>query len=199
MSFDPKLTPRKQIRNLLTILVGGVLAAFLLTFFMLYSYGPEGHYLLKNALLSPDVISQISLPQKNNKSGSQGIIDKIEFSNQDIETKKRTTIPIDKKTYTKFYNMIADDKSLLDIPADLTAGFNQMPASSLIVRVHDTSKATSLENLTNESQIFQEIQFMYKGDYYRLHLREATGSNWIYFYHPHIYEDTLTLFTSSKS
>lgn len=195
LGFDPQMTPRKQIRNLMMILVSGIACAFLLTLFMLYSYGPEGHYLLKNALLSPDVLSQLSLHEKNSKLGSplQGVIDKIEFSNQDVETKKRTSLPVDQKTYAKFYNMIVDDKSLLDIPAEITAGFNQMPASSLVVMIHENNKTAN-----NPNQVFQEIQFLYKGDYYRLQLRESSESNWIYFYHPHIYDDTLTLFTSAK-
>lgn len=196
MGFDPQLTPAKQIRNLLVILFAGAACAILLTFFMLYNYGPEGHYLLKNALLSPDVISQISLDEKNGKTGTvtQAIFDKIEFSYQDVETKKRTTVPVDKKTYGKFYSMIAEDKSLLDIPADTTAAFNQMPASSLILMIHGKDKTT-----LNQNQVFQEVQFLYKGDYYRLRLRESTGTNWIYFYHPHIYDEAFTLFTSTKS
>lgn len=196
MSFDPQLTPGKQIRNLLGILFAGVACAILLTFFMLYNYGPEGYYLLKNVLLSPEVISQISLDEKNTKSGAviPAVFDKIEFSYQDVETKKRTTVPVGKKTYAKFYNIVADDKSLLEIPAEITAAFNQMPASALVLIIEANPKIAS-----SQKQISQEIQFLYKGDYYRLQLREATGTNWIYFYRPHIYDDAFTLFTSEKS
>lgn len=186
LSFDPRLTPAKQIRNLLVILSGGAACAILLTLFLLYNYSPEGHYLIKNALLSPDVIAQISLDKKKGKQ--EAVFDKIEYSYQDIETKKRTAVPIDKATYAKFYNMISNDKSLLDIPADIAAAFNQMPVSSLTI--HDNAQ---------QIQIFQEVQFLYKGDYYRLQLRESAASNWIYFYHPHIYEDAFNLFTGLKS
>lgn len=192
MSFDPQLTPKKQITNLLIILFAGLGGAILLTFFLLYNYGPEGHYLLKNALLSPDVISQMS-DVKDNQSASRTVFDKIEFSYQDIETKKRTVIPVDKKTYSKFYSMISKDKSLLDVPVDITAAFNEMPASFLVITTESFNK-----NDSHKSQIFQEVQLLYKGDYYRLQLRESTSTNWIYFYHPHIYDNAFLLFTSAK-
>lgn len=193
MGFDPQLTPKKQIRNLLMILGAGLFGGILLSLFMLYRYGPEGHYLLKNALLSPEVIAQISAPKNGKlKHFSQTNIDKIEYSYQDLETKKRTVIPVDKTNYTSFYQKIADDKSLLEIPPEVMSAFTQMPESSLNLIVKDSSNDSS-------HQIFQEVQFLYKGDYYRLQLRDSKTSHWIYFYHPHIYEEAFHQFTSTKS
>ncbi len=194
MTFDPKLTPKKQITNLLIILFAGFSCAILLTLFFLYNYGSEGHYLLKNTLLSPEVLSQISLDTKNGQHASHAYLNKIEFSQQDIETKKRTTRAVNKKTYSKFYDMISSDKSLIDIPIDLMAAFNSMPVSSLVIMIQDLNK-----NVLEKNQLFQEVQFLYKGDYYRLELRDSSATNWIYFYHPHIYDDALLLFTSAES
>lgn len=196
MSFDPQLTPRKQIRNLLFILFSGIACAILLTMFMLYNYGPAGHYVLGNTLLSPEVINQMTQEDANDKKSvhKQTFMDHLEFSHQDIDSKKMMTYPIDEQTYAKFYQMVIHDKSLDEIPTSLSASFNQMPSSTLTIRIQ---KRKVLES-SNEKQIFQEVQFLYKGDYYRLQLRDTSGSQWVYFYHPHIYEDVFILFTGAK-
>lgn len=198
LSFDPQLTPRKQIRNLLVILFSGITCAILLTIVTLYYYHSDAHYFIKNALLSPDIISQISLNDQNDnpKNTSKMLFEKVEFSYQDVETQKRIAVPVDKKTYAQFYTMITNDINLSAIPEDVITGFNEMPASSLILTILSNDKTNSK---TSASQIFQEVQFLYKGDYYRVHLRESDVPRWIYFYHPHIYNDVLALFTSSAS
>jgi hypothetical protein len=188
LSFEPQLTPKKQIRNLIMILSAAVVCAALLTMGMLYTYGPEAHYYIKNALLSPDVIAKISLNEKNGKTSHKPTIDKIEFSYQDPETKKRINIPLDSKTYNRFYSTIEGDKNISEVPDPISAAFNQLPAAALILNFQDSEKTL---------QVFQEVQFLFKGDYYRLQLREASGTRWIYFYHPHIYDDAFRLFTSS--
>lgn len=185
------MTPKRQITNLLFILLAGAACAILVTFFMLYRYGPEGHYLLKNALLSPQVLSQISHNEKNLKSNLGAmILEKIEFSYQDFDTKKKTVIPVSKDKYAQFYHQIAEDKSIYDVPQEIITAFNQMPASSLMILVQGHQKNASAQN-----PIFQEVQFLFKGDYYRLQLREASGTNWIYFYHPRVYDDAIRFFT----
>lgn len=188
MTFNPKLSPQKQIKNLLFVLCAGIACAILLTLFMLYNYGPQGHYLLKNTLLAPETITQIS-PSKTRPNGTQQTtFDKIEFSYQDSETHKRVTVPVNSKSYNQFYQMIANDKSLLDIPPEVTADFNQMPPASLVISIQKNDK-----NEGNQKNTFQEVQLLYKGDYYRLQLRESGMANWIYFYHPHIYDDAFTV------
>lgn len=192
LSFDPELTPKKQIRNLLFLLLSAIACAFLLTFFFLYNYNPEKHYLLKNALVSPEVISQMSASGENQKSKMtpSTILEKIEFSYPNIEEKKRIALAVNKQTYSKFYQMIKDDKSALEISDAISAAFNEMPAASLTLMVSSPSQ---------HNQLFQEVQFLYKGDYYRIKLRQSETSDWVYFYHPHIYNDVYTLLTEDQS
>lgn len=146
-------------------------------------------------MLSPEVISQMSR-DANKTAGypARVFLNKIEFSYQDAETKKRSVHSIDGKIYSKFYSLISGDKSITDIPINLASSFNEMPASSLVITIQDMNK-----NNPNKVDLFQEVQFLYKGDYYRVELRESSGANWIYFYHPQIYDKVLHLFTSEQS
>lgn len=197
VNFEPNLTVGKQIRNLLFVLIAGAACAFAITFFVLYNYGPMGHYVLKNALLSPEVISALSFNEKDGKTGvnSKWMFDKIEYSYQDYDTKKRNTIPVNHEAYTNFYRLVAEEKSLTDVPADVITSFNQLPIASLNVILQSEKKLP----ISSDAKIFQEVQFLYKGDYYRIQLRESKDqAEWIYFYHPHIYNDTFDLFTGAK-
>lgn len=189
MNYNPPISVKKQIRNLLFVLLGGAIFAFLGIFFFIHQYGPLGNYSLKNALLSPEVISTLSTA----KSGKNTLtFDKIVYSYQDYETKQKTIVPVDKEKYSKLYKLISDDNSLQEIPPDIASSFNQMPLASLHIVLQD-------DKYHSEKKITQEVQFLYKGDYYRLQLRESKEQGlWIYFYHPNIYNDTFHLFTDNK-
>ncbi|QLH35388.1 MAG: hypothetical protein HWD61_03870 [Parachlamydiaceae bacterium] len=125
---------------------------------------------------------------KKSKNDSP-LLDKIEFSFQEAETHKTFHLPIDKNKYALFYTTVVNDKSLTEVPTEITAAFNQTPYASLTIMVQNQN----YKNASDKNQLFQELQLLYKGDYYRLKLRDATGTNWIYFYHPRIYENALTL------
>lgn len=195
VNFEPNLTVGKQIRNLLFVLIAGAACAFVITFFVLYNYGPMGHYVLKNALLSPEVITTLSSSEKDSKTTSKLLFDKIEYSYQDYDTKKRNIVPVNRENYANFYRLVSEDKSLTEIPADVITSFNQLPIASLNVVLQSEKRSP----INSDAKIFQEVQFLYKGDYYRIQLRESKDqAEWIYFHHPHIYNDTLDLFTSAK-
>lgn len=147
---------------------------------MLYTYSPSGHYFIKNALLSPEAIAQLSR-QKNNQTQST-----VTFSYQDPQTKKRTVLSLSSLQYQAFYQLILEDKNLFDVPPQISKSFNQLPETSLTLTLQKEGDLSS--------QDFQEIQFLFKGDYYRLRLRESHATNWVYFYHPNIYNEVIPLF-----
>jgi hypothetical protein len=189
LSFDPGTSPKKQIGNLLATLFSGVVCAFLVALAMLYFYSPNGNYLAQNALLAPDVIEQLNPKNATGKNKSP-LFERFEYSYQDYETKKRTLVPIDKEQYAKFYSTVFNDKSLDEVPPNAAADFDHMPAANLDL----------ITTVDKNAQIFQTIQFLYRGNYYRIQLRESSPSgNWIYFQHPDIYNDTFNLFTKKSS
>jgi hypothetical protein len=175
LNHEKEPSVKKQIFNLLSLLLVSILVGLLFGVFMLYHYGFEGDYKLENALLSPHVIQTISSPTEKSL---------IEFTYQDFNNKKKQTIPIQEKQYAAFYQLISSDKSVKDIPLDVQSSFNQLPLTSLSVKVN-----------TKKQTITQEVQFLYQGDYYRIQVRDSKDSGeWIYFYHPEIYKKTYDLF-----
>jgi len=182
LSFDPQLTPKRQIIHLLTLILAGALCAIALTFLTLYYYNPEAHYVVKNALLSPQTLKLIKKPRPGKRESTNS--EHLYFSYQDPISKKNLSNPIDLDVYQKFYQLISEDQSLNNLPPDLPGSFDQRPAASLILNV---------ANNQDEDQKFQEIQFLPQGDYYRVQLREAQTTRWIYFYHAHIYDKAMDL------
>lgn len=183
-----------QIRNLLFVIGSGTLCACALAWLMIVYYGPSGSYLVRNALLSPDLIQNLTYNETLSKNGASStyVFDKIEFSYFDETEKKWIKLIVPIELYRSFYQRIESEKSLLDMPDDVVnETFKNTPASlSLIVHAQNNSVMT---------QTFQEVQFPKNGDYYRITLREQTSKpsgSWIYYYHPGIYKEALQLFTS---
>lgn len=190
MDFNQTPPVKKQIRNLLLVLLAGVAAALLVILFALYNYNPVGYYYLKNTLISPEVISTLT---KGDTSNSKVFFEKIEYTHQDFESKKRIVRPVNREVYTRFYQTISEDKSMSQVPEDVKAAFNELPLSTLTITLDGENGQRMGE------KILQELEFLYKGDYYRVQLRESKNrAEWIYFYHPHIYNDSYNLFTESK-
>lgn len=185
MSFNQTPSVRKQIRNLLFVLFAGVAFALMAILFALYNYNPVGNYYVKNSLISPEVISTLSRMGEKDRQ-SKLFFEKIEYAHQDFESKKWTTMPLDPATYSRFYQTISDDKSMDQVPDEVKASFNELPLSTLTITLDGAEK------------ILQEVQFLYKGDFYRIQIRESKNqAEWIYFYHPHIYNKAYSLFIES--
>lgn len=184
---------KQQIRNLLLILGSGFLAACLLGLFMLYNYGPSGQYLGRDALLSPKLTKELNYNDYNSKTNgnSRFIYDKSEFSYFDNTSKSLVKNSVPEQQYQNFYNLIANDISILN-PTEVDVGrFNKgnLATLNLIVKT-DSSAAWQAMTKT-----FQEVQI--NGDYYRIELREQNPSGkWVYFYHPNIYNEAIATLKS---
>lgn len=176
---------RKEIRNLIAVLIAGLVSAGLLTWGMIYTYGPSGSHFARNVLLSPEMMT-ISFPDVNSRSGEVDhfIFEGMEFSYRDPTMDKmiHRSIPID--LYEQFYHKIGAEKSLQNVSEDIKTDFGRSNPSTLVLKVKSNTS----------SQVFQEVHFLPK-DYYRIQLRQQGASDsWAYYYHPHIYDEVMQLF-----
>ena len=173
MSYNPNESSKKQISKLLSVLFLGVIAALLLSVTLTYYYSKENHYLLENVLISPSVLKEI----ENNKDKKKAMLDKIEYAYFDFKENKRILHFLTKDEYAKLYDIIRDDVSSEPISNEIENAF--LDQSKAVLSVY------MIQN--HENELFQEVEFSYRGDYYRVKLRETTPS-WIYFFHRGIYE-----------
>lgn len=183
-------TTAREIRNLLFVIGSAIGVALLGAAFMLYYYGPTGSYFAKNVLLSPFYTSTLAFNDINPKNGrlEKFVFDGIEFSYFDGIKKQEIHLPVSNETYTQFYNSVASERSIPDITEEVRAQFTNHP-SSLSFKVHP-------EHTPEASKVFLEVNFVKEGEYYRVQLRDATGTTgtWAYFYHPNIYKEAMQLF-----
>jgi hypothetical protein len=187
-------SPKSEIRSLFLVVFSGIVCAFLLSLLLLYYYGPSGRYALRNILLSPNLIQNLSYQDLNPKTKKVGlfIFEKIEFSYYDGAVKKWLSVPVLKETYEKFYSSINRDVSLIDVHPQIQELFYEGNLSQLSIKaITDSSNQKQIT-----SEIFQEVHFTKKGDHYRVRLREQsrTSDNWAYFYHEGIGQEVMKLF-----
>lgn len=184
---------RRQIRNLLLVFFCAVGMAFLFSVFLIYNYGPSGRYLVRNVLLSPDLLTTLAYNDTNSKTGSSSrfVFDGIEYSFYDSKEKQMKYLQIDLELYRQFYNLVDGDKSILEIPHEILAAFTQEEMPSLVIKVRTESHAP----WQDETKEFQKVNFVAEGDHYRIKLHEERSAEmWVYFQHADIYHSTLKLF-----
>ncbi len=190
-----KPSTAKEIRRLLYVILGGVVAAFVLTASLLYYYNPAGRYQSQDVLLSPLVLSALSYNDFNPKTGAMShfVFEKIDFTYYDIPKKQRNHAEVPVANYTEFYGMVDGEKSLSDLTEKVLSQFNPAQLAILTIRVQPDTRAEA----QSTSKVFLEVHFAYEGNYYRVQLREEgnpSGQSWAYFYHPGIYDEAMKLF-----
>jgi hypothetical protein len=189
---------RKQIRNLLVVIGSGVMTGFAIVLILLYNYNPSGSYLAKNVLLSPELAQTLSFKDSNPKTGGTSlfVFDVIEFSYYDNIKKQWKNVHVDGNQYMRFYQVINNEKSLLEVTDDVRNLFNKGNMATLLLKVRTESHAAWQAT----SKVFTEVNFVGEGDYYRVGLHEQNPSNpWAYFYHPGIYRQVLEIFVPKSS
>jgi hypothetical protein len=193
LSGEP--SSKQQIKDLILVLLSGVLAACIISGILLYKYGPTGVYTVTDALIDPTLATTLDYNDHNDITNGKDrfVFNGIEFSYYDSKENKQKKINISSESYKKFYNMISLDKSILNIPPEISNLFNPANAAILNINVRTESHAA----WQNETKQFQSVNFAYAGDYYRIKLHEEKYPNeWVYFHHPAIYQQVLQLFVS---
>lgn len=172
---------------------GGIFVAFIIATYMVYNYGPTGRYLAQNVLLSPLYTEKLSYNDVNPKTGgtTRFVFDRIEFAFYDAVQKQWRKIAIDSDHYQKFYDLVAGEQSLQELSSEIEALFSRSNGSTLTLTVKTESNA----KLDGTTKVFQQVQFVNAGNYYRVQLHETNPSGrWAYFYHKGIYDAVQAMF-----
>lgn len=184
----------RDIQNILAVLGTAIICAVLLASFFIYYYGPSGRYLAGNTLLDPAIIKQINYQDKHPRTGRNVhfIFDHMEFSYFDSQKGPlRQKVSLD--NYQKFYNLVAAEKSLIEVTERI---------KELFFKTHQTVLTISMRTAEGSdvmtTKIFQVVQFVQE-DYFRVQLHEGQAQEWAYFYLPHLYQDVMQLFTQSSN
>lgn len=193
MTIEMRPSKRKEIRNLVLVISGGVACAMAIALFMLYFYSPSGRYYAKNVLLAPEIVNQISYPEKNPKTGVvvRYSFDSFAFASYDPDKKEWRRSNVKPDVYREFYDAVSEDLSIEPITDELRQLFRQSHPTTFTVKMQQGSG--------NEKVTFQEVDFAPGQDYYRVQLRsQASGDvseGWAYFFHPGIERYARALFT----
>lgn len=197
MNDESRVSQKKEVRNLLTVIFSGILAGFALIGLMLYNYNPSGRYMAKNVLLAPSITKQVYFSDTNPNTGAitKYAFEGVSFSFYDTEKKEMRDVPVQPAIYSQFYDKISNDRSLSTISSEIEMIFNKLTTAKLSLKVH----ADNNNALITSSKVFLVVDFAEDSGYYRIQLREegATGT-WAYYYHSHIYHEALQLFTKNQ-
>jgi hypothetical protein len=180
----------KQIKTIIGVLGSGIVAGVLIALAFLYYYNPSGSYLAQHVLLDPQNAFTLKFVERGIKPKSEGryVFEAMTFTFFDSLSKQRKVVPVSKNQYAQFYQLVAHDKSVSDPTGRLS---NQQNQAVLALKV----RALGDDSSHGMEQTFSEIDFIQDGDYYRIQLRQSgPGSDWIWFYHPHIYQEVLKMF-----
>jgi hypothetical protein len=159
---------KKEVKSFFILLLSSVLAAFLITFGMVWHYNPEGKILLNEALLSPETLQTLS---KKNQSGF--VFSQVEFNGK----------PVPFESYKDFYHLIEMDKSLMEIAIAIDEQFiKQGPDVVTLVMKQANGEAS-----------FQSVQII--DDYYRVQLRDSQKRPFATFRHQNIRQEAKKVFS----
>lgn len=186
----------KQIRNLLLVLFAGILCAVALTVFMLYRYNPSGRYPIKNVMIDPKILPQLSYSSYDSgtRNTTRYLFDNIEFSFYNFTEKKWEKKTVSDVSYQKFYELVANERSIPDVKDQVVTLFNQQNTARLSLRL----KAENFVKQTS-TKGFQQIEFVNEGDYFRVELHDnSSQAQWAYYYYPHIYAKVINLINSGE-
>lgn len=184
---------RKELRNLLVVIFSAVLVGILFSFFLLQQFGPSGRYKVSHALLSPDILTNLSYDGPNKKTGgsSRFVFDGLELTYTD-KTGAKKKLSVNQAQYENLYHMISKDKSILNPQESVIALFSNRNNSELFINVRTESHA----EWQDEKAVFQSLTFADEGNYYSILLHEEKSANGelIYFFHPGILEQAKRIF-----
>lgn len=161
---------------------------------MIFHYGPSGRYFASNTILAPSVIAEINYKDKTltGQNQIQFVFNRIEFSYFDKLRGELIQVPVDQNVYEKFYQNVQADQSIDQVPTEVEQEFSRGLLATLSLVMHADLNASP-----QITQVFQVIQFT-ESNYYRVSLSTMTTQNrqeWAYFYHPHLYEEIMRIFT----
>ena len=181
------LKQKTDIKNIFLVLGLAIVCAGLLTLFFLHYYGPTGRYTTSQLLLSPKIIERINYIDKHPRNGQKVhfMFDHNELTYFDPQQAKVLKRDISLDDYQRIYDLVESDKSLEKVSEEVLKDFQLSHPSTL------TTHTRLAEQQSGFLQVFQILQVTQQ-DYYRLQINEnKSQSEWIYFFHPGIYQEIM--------
>lgn len=170
-----------NVRSLIILMFFSVACAFAIAIFSVQTFGPTGSYEVKNALITPYLLENMSYNDTDTKTGAETrfVFDQLLYTYRDTHAQKTLTKPITLQDYRRFYEVINGDSSIVDGGSNLETLFND--ADQLVINV----KTVTDDPLQSEKKLFQEIHFAREGNFYRIELREDMNpqEKWAYYNH----------------
>jgi len=194
----PSTSAKKEIRRLFAVLIGGVVAAFLVVGWFAYKYSPSGRYKAQNILLSPETLSHFSntTPGSRIRQTPPFLFDRIEFYHQPSGGAQSEFYPVSLIRYENFFALLdgeEGDTEPIDNSFDI---FTREGVSRLVIFVRNP-KGTPLKE---KGFPFQEVQFS-KGrrDLYRIELHNGEeAGRWVYFQNTALWSKIEKLLTETN-
>lgn len=187
---EHRLSKKKEISALLSVIIGGVVFALIAAVGCIYFYSPSGLYHTNYALLSPDMIDQLRYQDVDPSTGKRQFFyfHSIELTYFDSESSSWQTAAISREKYRNFFDAIRDDVSIEEESSSLAEQFlSGYPALLKIV-------VQSEERRFPATKTFQEVAIAYLGNHYRIEIRqESSEKQWAYFFHRNIYATALEI------
>ncbi len=112
--------------------------------------------------------------------------EKIEFSLKDVSTGETYNWEVPLQNYQLFYEWVAYEKSLENVPQDISEVLFKSPPAILMMTPF------------SEAKLFQVIQFVPE-DYFRAQVLGKAHQEWVYFYQAGMYQKVIHLFNSSAA
>ncbi len=182
-----------QIKNFLSVIIGGSLCGLLVVLGLLYTYGPTSTYLAKNVILSPEVLEKMWY--NTSSASTQGQMARfsfkeIEFLHFDQDTSAWNSQELSIKTYGEFYQLVKGDKGSSE-NEELKTLFDQTPVATILIKA-STNGGAAFRSIDEN---FQQIEFSSDGQAYRVELKENDkAESWAYFPHDNIYNKIMKIF-----
>lgn len=191
------VTPPSSVKSLILLMLFSVSCALAIAIFSVQKFGPTGAYDVKNALVTPYLLENMSFDEVDNRTGASTrfVFDQLLYSYQDPDTRQIRTVPLTMSQYRQFYDTISGDSSIVEGGAGLGALFDG-ELSRLILKV----KTVTDDPLQSEKLVFQQIEFGTDGNFYRIELREQLNppEPWAFFHHIGIKDKIHKLFVDKK-
>lgn len=174
----------KKVLTFLFMVFGSLGLAVLIVAGLLYYYSPSGRYIIKNTLISPSTIQELTGNDSKKGRGMRFVFDEIKFSYYDEASKAVKMIAVAPANYHKFYRLIENDESIVNVSEAQRAQFSSVAHAILLISATIDGEPTN--------KISQEVEILKTEDLYRIRLREQKSSDpWAYFQHPGIYSEAV--------
>ncbi len=185
---------KKHVKQLVLILCAAVIGSFFLTLLIFAYKGSSEQEKAYQLLISPDVIEKISFNDTHPTTAKvvNFVFNRTEFVYFDYLKGEWLQEEISIEKYAKFYQLIALDEQIEN---------DQQQIKKILPLFQNSSPLALITSMRTDeipqAKIYQVVQLT-KENYFRIKLHGHEEGKWAYFYHPFIYKNIMTLFTTEK-